>query len=163
MNSSLLTISLFRHPRHSSAGIHPKKSQDGCPINNVGHDHDGDRFKTRSAKRISLRDATPHGHRSFPASSGRHILWLCPSVGTGDPSARNLLRSHTSFLLMPFIKKLPFFSSKNCRSLGGKMGFQHIPFSSFFSDRDFPGHQVAGHCAAKRKTGIFKSPSPLFS
>jgi hypothetical protein len=37
----LVTISLFRHPCQSSAGIHPKKGKDGCPIKTVGHDRRG--------------------------------------------------------------------------------------------------------------------------
>ncbi|MDH3503098.1 MAG: hypothetical protein OEM58_01045 [Nitrospirota bacterium] len=28
----------FCHPRKSLAGIHQEKVQDGCPINNAGHD-----------------------------------------------------------------------------------------------------------------------------
>jgi hypothetical protein len=76
--------SLFGHPRRLLAGIHPKNFKDGCPIKNVGHDdggwrfpihavgnnHDGDGFRTRSMKRISLSNAAPPEHRSFAMGLG---------------------------------------------------------------------------------------------
>jgi hypothetical protein len=67
MNTEHLAFSLFHHPRQSSAGIHPKKRPDGCPIKNVEHDagwwrhpkHDveNDRDSYRFSMTVILREA----------------------------------------------------------------------------------------------------------
>jgi hypothetical protein len=60
MNAKRLTVSVFHHPRKSTAGIHPENFKDGCPITNVRHDAGGWRYPTHLSGMPAMGRSSRH-------------------------------------------------------------------------------------------------------